>query len=203
MNSNMKSWQMNKLLQIKPFFLLILTTLMACSVSETNKSHTSPPADFLTSLAPLCNQTYLGKVVSDDPQDEDWRKEVLTLGPISCSDDGVVAMPLAVGDDTSRTWFLRPSENAIEFRHQHLLKNGDIDPVSDYGGYSADLKLKDGAWQVNFPADPKTVDIFKANGLDVSITNVWSFDYRPKAQLTYELNRENRHFRAEFDLFTP
>ena len=183
---------------IKYLSIVGLFFLSTCELAETANSPN--PEDFLAALSPLCNQTYLGKVVSDDPQDEDWRKEVLTLGPIGCSDEGVISMPLAVGDDTSRTWFLKPSDDAIEFRHQHLLKNGDIDPVSDYGGYSEDLDKADGVWSVNFPADPKTVAIFKGNGLDVSITNIWSFDYRPDVQLTYELNRENRHFRAEFDL---
>lgn len=182
---------------------IVITIIALTACSGGNTASDIAPNDFVAALAPLCNQTYLGEVVSDDPQDEDWRKAVLTLGPIGCSDNGVISMPLAVGDDTSRTWFLKPSENAIEFRHQHLLKNGDIDPVSDYGGYSEDLEKTDGAWSVNFPTDPKTVAIFKENGLDVSITNVWSFDYRPAVQLTYELNRENRHFRAEFDISRP
>lgn len=181
--------------------LISVILLAACSGGNTDSDIVLE--NFLSSLSLLCNHTYLGGVVSNDPQDEDWRKEVLTLGPIGCSEDGVIAMPLAVGDDTSRTWFLKPSDDAIEFRHQHLLKNGDVDPVSDYGGYSEDLNKTDEAWSVNFPADPKTVAIFKENELDVSITNIWSFDYRPAIQLTYELNRENRHFRAEFDLSDP
>ncbi len=176
--------------------ILAGVTLAAC-VIESSKAVS---ADFLSALAPLCNQTYIGQVTSDDPQDADWRAFDLTLGPIGCAEDGVISMPLAVGEDTSRTWFLTPSEDGIEFRHQHLLKDGSVDPVSDYGGYSQDLRFEGGAWLVDFPADPKTVDIFKATGLDVSITNIWSFDYRPKAQLVYELNREGRHFRAEFDL---
>lgn len=112
-------------------------------------------------------------------------------------------MPLAVGDDTSRTWFLTPADQNIEFRHQHLLKNGDIDPVSDYGGYSDALTLEGGEWTVDFPADGKTVKIFKDNGLEVSVSNVWTFEYREGLALNYELNREARYFRAEFDLTEP
>lgn len=192
----------------KPFMLvkgmkiLYLSFPLLLIVACSNQSNVATLAanDFLSSLSPLCDQIYIGQVTSDDPQDVDWRAVDLTLGPIGCSDEGAISMPLAVGGDTSRTWFLTPSEERIEFRHQHLLKDGSVDPVSDYGGYSQDLRFEDGAWLVDFPADTKTVDIFKATGLDVSITNIWSFDYRPKAQLVYELNREGRHFRAEFDL---
>lgn len=176
--------------------LLPLLALAACS----GKPSAPTAQGFLSALTPLCDQTYTGAVVSDDPQDEDWRREVLTLGPIGCSDEGVMSMPLAVGANTSRTWFLTPQDGRIEFRHQHLLDNGDIDPVSDYGGYSENLTLDGGVWTVDFPADEKTVKIFKETGLDVSITNVWTFEYRAGIFLNYELNRENRNFRAEFDL---
>lgn len=181
--------------------LITILSLSACSNVDVSKTVT--PSDFLTELSPLCGQTYLGKVVSEDPQDEEWRQAVLTLGPIDCETPSIIKMPLAVGDDRSRTWFLSPTKEAIEFRHQHLLKNGDVDPVSDYGGYSENLSLMDGVWSVDFPADEKTIKIFKETGLDVSITNVWTFEYVVGAQLNYELNREGRHFRAEFDLVNP
>ena len=176
--------------------LLPILFLTACA----GKPSAPTTQGFLSAMTPLCDQTYTGEVVSDDPQDEDWRKEILTLGPIGCSDDGVISIPLAVGEDTSRTWFLYPQDDRIEFRHQHLLKNGEVDPVSDYGGYSENLTLDGGVWRVDFPADEKTVKIFKNTGLDVSITNVWTFEYRAGIFLNYELNRENRNFRAEFEL---
>jgi hypothetical protein len=193
------------------FTLLALTLgslLMACSnAAETdtgeaalNKANTSETAAFMRALSNLCGNSYKGQVVSDDPQDADWRAVDLIVGPVDCASDDTVKMPLAVGQDTSRTWFLYPKNKTIEFRHQHLLKDGSVDPVSDYGGYAENLRKEDGAWLVEFPADAKTVDIFKKTGLDVSITNVWSMHYRPGAQFVYELNRENRHFRAEFDL---
>jgi hypothetical protein len=182
---------------------LAALTLAACSNPSQEGASDETIATssaFMAALSSLCGNSYKGKVVSDDPQDADWRAVDLIVGPVGCADDGTVKMPLAVGEDTSRTWFLYPKDDAIEFRHQHLLKDGSVDPVSDYGGYAANLKKDESVWSVDFPADPKTVEIFKATGLDVSITNVWSMMYRPNAQFVYELNRENRHFRAEFDL---
>ncbi len=186
---------------IKFISLSAFIVLLTCSGAKVSEPASS--TDFLAALSPLCNQTYTGQVVSDDPQDADWRASVLILGPISCSASGAISMPLAVGDDTSRTWFLTPADQNIEFRHQHLLKNGDIDPVSDYGGYSDALTLEGGEWTVDFPADGKTVKIFKDNGLEVSVSNVWTFEYREGLALNYELNREARYFRAEFDLTEP
>lgn len=172
---------------------------MACKGSnlvETDASLQNVMAD----ISALCGETLQGKVTSNDPQDEDWRQEVLVLGPISCSDETEIVMPLAVGKNKSRTWFLTWHGDRIEFRHQHLLDNGDIDPVSDYGGFSESFTIESNGWRVEFPADTKTAEIFIATGLEVSITNVWSFDYVNGTSLNYELNRQGRHFRAEFDL---
>lgn len=192
---------------MKQYFkrLFILTTclsLTACDGSGFVESGVSLE-NVIADVAALCGQTFKGVVTSDDPQDEDWRKEILVLGPIGCPSESQIVMPLAVGEDKSRTWFLTLDENKIEFRHQHLLDNGDIDPVSDYGGFSNNFTAESDGWRVEFPADAKTVDIFNATGLQISTTNIWSFDHIKGTSLNYELNREGRHFRAEFDLASP
>jgi len=152
-------------------------------------------------LQPLCGNTYLGAVTSGDAVDADWRSEVLKLGPVSCPEGGGFVMPLAVGDNTSRTWFITGAGDTLELRHQHLLDDGSVDPVSDYGGTIRGFPKSVGkAILMEFPVDDKSVAIFKANGLDASITNVWSLEYIPSQSFVYELNRENRNFRAEFDL---
>lgn len=151
-------------------------------------------------FAALCGNTYQGKVVSSDPQDEEWRQQVLTLGPVSCGSANSIAMPLAVGSDTSRTWLITGQGEDLELRHQHLHDDGSPDAVSLYGGkIAAPAKLVGAVWQMNFPADQKTIDIFNANDLQVSVTNIWTLEVS-ESLLVYELNRENRNFRAEFDL---
>lgn len=152
-------------------------------------------------FASLCGQTYTGKVVSTDPQDEDWRKEVLTIGPVNCTTSNTVLIPLAVGTNTSRTWVITGQGSSMELRHLHLLEDGSPDPVSEYGGpIRGEPVLTDNIWKMYFPADQKTIDIFNANDLSVSNTNVWTLEIKPGERLVYELNRENRNFRAEFDL---
>jgi len=175
--------------------LTIVFLLSACTHGNINQP------DVLQSL---CGKTYIGNVVSTDPQDEDWRKETLTLGPVKCSSAGYYELPLAVGSNTSRTWFITGEGSAMELRHQHLLDDGSIDPVSNYGGRIRGVPTFEAEkWTMYFPADRKTIEIFMANDLEVSVTNVWSLEIEPEKKLAYQLTRENRNFRAEFDLTNP
>ncbi len=149
----------------------------------------------------LCGNTYAGAVVSTDPQDEDWRKEKLVLGPVKCLTSTHIEMPLAVGANTSRTWVITGNTASLELRHRHLHADGSPDKVSQYGGYIDSVpRLVGEKWQMNFPADNKSIELFKANDLEVSVTNIWTLELHPGNSLAYELNRKNRHFRAEFDL---
>lgn len=172
----------------KPSLLISALCLVACSAAD-------PTAEFQTKLATLCGQTYMGQVVSDDAQDEDWRKEDLTLGPVRC-EGSRIEMPLAVGADTSRTWVLEPKGEGLHFYHIHAHSDGIEDAVSRYGGMAV---VKSGV-RATFPADDFTKDLFVKEDIAVSVPNVWSFDINPGVQLAYELNRPGRHFRAEFDL---
>jgi len=192
---------------MKKHFITLFALSSALALSACGEAIAPKPSstvkDVMTNISALCGQIFEGQVTSDDPQDEDWRKETLVLGPISCPSEAQIMMPLAVGENKSRTWFLTWTGQDIEFRHQHLLDNGDVDPVSDYGGFSQTFTADAQGWRVEFPADEKTVNIFNATGLQVSTTNVWSFDYVKGKALNYELNREGRHFRAEFDVSMP
>ena len=151
----------------------------------------------------LCGNSYAGRVVSGDPQDADWREQVLTLGPVECF-GGTYTMPLAVGEDRSRVWTLIEGVEGIEFRHAHTLPDGSPDPVTGYGGYAMYPTIA-GTYRntLRFPADATTREIFLANGLEASVDNVWSLTLEPGDTLTYALARPNRDFRAEFDLSEP
>jgi len=171
----------------KPY-LLLPVLLTACSAGD-------PAAEFKLKMQTLCGQTYTGQVVSEDPQDEDWRKEDLTLGPVRCL-GARIEMPLAVGADTSRTWVLEPKGEGLHFFHIHAHSDGTEDAVSRYGGMAV---IKSGV-RATFPADDFTKELFVRENIPVSVPNVWSFEINPDVQLAYELNRPGRFFRAEFDL---
>ncbi len=139
-------------------------------------------------------------MTSTDPQDEDWRKEILSLGPVNCPDNQTTVLPLAVGIDESRIWTLRlQSEGeALDFRHAHTLKDGTPDPVSGYGGVATAQTST--ALRAVFPVDEVSKNIFEENGLEASMTNIWSITIEPGRTMTYKLTREGRLFVAEFDL---
>ena len=168
--------------------------------SSTTSAAAAPLKQFQTHLQSLCGKSYLGQVTSTDPQDEVWRKEVLTLGPVTCPDKLTTVLPLAVGADKSRVWTLRLQESgtALDFRHAHTLKDGSPDPVTGYGGVATSQNSS--AIRAVFPVDDYSKNNFKENGLEVSMTNVWSIDINPGTTMTYNLNREGRNFVAEFDL---
>jgi len=174
--------------------------LAACSNSSPADA---PLQQFQTHLQSLCGQSYLGQVTSTDPQDENWRKETLTLGPVTCPDTFTTVLPLAVGADKSRVWTLRLEDGgtALDFRHAHTLKDGSPDPVTGYGGVATSDNSS--ATRAVFPVDDYSKNNFKENGLEVSMTNVWSININPGKTMIYNLNREGRNFVAEFDLTTP
>ncbi len=180
------------------YFIPCLFLLTACQ----SEVELLPQTEFAANLVELCGQTFEGQVVSEDPQDEDWRGEELTLGPVDCT-DVAVTIPLAVGEDESRVWTIMPpsaSEDWIKLTHAHTLEDGSPDPVTGYGGKTL---VEGTAIRQEFPADEYSKTLFRENGLDDSVGNIWALEIMPDEALVYELNREQRHFRAEFDLSDP
>ena len=141
--------------------------LAACSSPDA----ASPLIEFQTHLQSLCGNTYEGHVTSTDPQDDDWRKEVLTLGPVTCPADVTTVLPLAVGPDHTRVWTLELQDagQSLDFRHAHTLKDGSPDPVTGYGGVAtAENSTPTLAY---FPVDEASKVVFAENGLQASMTN--------------------------------
>lgn len=161
--------------------------------------------EFFENMSSLCDRTVEGRVVSEQPADADWIGQRLVLGPVTCKDD-VIFMPLAVGEDSSRTWVLAHyPEDMLEFRHRHTEPDGSPSAVTEYGGYNDTPPWSPDAQA--FPADVVTKKNFTENGIARSNTNVWTFRFSPNEEtLTYQLARPAtdtdpaRDFRAEFDL---
>ena len=184
--------------RLKTYALSVLATalLSACSGAPS----VSPLIEFQTHLQSLCGKTFKGRVTSTDPQDESWRKSVLTLGPVSCPNAETTVLPLAVGADHSRVWTLtlQDAGQNLDFRHAHTLKDGSPDPVTNYGGVATASNST--AVQAIFPVDEFSKKVFAENDLQPSMTNTWSIDIKPRTEMTYRLSREGRNFVAVFDL---
>ena len=80
--------------------------------------------------------------------------------------------------------------------HRH--EDGSEDAVTQYGGDSGAVT----AMRAEFPVDAYSIDMFQREGLTASVTNVWAMEITDN-MFAYELSRENRFFRVEFDLTEP
>lgn len=182
-------------------FSLIGVTAVAAVLSSCAVSSDDPKDAFFDNLTALCGGSYLGQVTSDQAVDADWIAAVLVVGPVTCEND-VIRMPLAVGDDQSRTWVMTRDGESLEFRHEHVEPDGSPSAVTQYGGFARD---GGSATRQAFPADDLTKANFTENGIAVSNTNVWTFEMSEET-LTYTLARPAtdtdpaRDFRAQFDM---
>lgn len=153
---------------------------------------------FMQAFAPYCGKAYAARVVQDNQPSAAWQQP-LVVHIRDCEED-VIRMPLHVGDDRSRTWVLTRHETFIDFQHIHLHEDGSPDGVSPYGGQSSP---GGSASSQDFPADQASQALFRANGLDVSVSNVWSLSFPNRDTLSYRLQRPGRLFEVQVDLSQP
>ncbi|NKF52212.1 hypothetical protein G3R49_16740 [Shewanella sp. WXL01] len=153
---------------------------------------------FMAAIAKHCGKAYAGKVVSTDAADADFANNYLVMHVRECGDKQI-KVPFHVGEDHSRTWVLTKTESGLQLKHDHRHKDGSEDKVTMYGGDTADSGSA--SWQ-SFPVDDYSINNFKENGLTQSVTNVWHMGINDKV-FTYQLTRENRNFKVEFDLTKP
>ena len=144
----------------------------------------------------LCGQAFEGRVITTDARDTDMASARLVMHVRECEGDKL-AIPFHVGEDRSRTWRITRTGKGLRLKHDHRHEDGKPDAVTMYGG---DTATPGTATRQDFPADEETKQVFRANKLEASLTNVWGIEVQPGKIFAYELNRENRHFRIEFDL---
>lgn len=173
--------------------LMIAVTLLAgCATAPP-----PAPADgFIAHLKQLCGKSYEGRLVSTDAADADFAGKKLVMGAVACT-DGEVAIPFAVAENRSRTWLITRSTTGVRLKHVHRHDDGKEDAVSRYGG---DTATEGSATRQEFPADDFSKQLFTANKLERSLTNVWAVEIFPGKLFAYELRRPGRFFRVEFDL---
>lgn len=171
-------------------FVLPVLFAAACSGGEP------APADaFMNALRAHCGQAYEGRVVSSDPADADFAGQRLVMHVRSCADTEI-RIPFHVGEDRSRTWVVTRTDAGLRLKHDHRHEDGSEDVVTQYGGDSSAIAS---AKRVEFPVDGYSIDLFNREGLTASVVNVWALEIDDQT-FAYELSRENRFFRAEFDL---
>ena len=149
---------------------------------------------FWGGLTLLCGKSFAGKLVSTDEVDADMADQDMSM-TVNCA-DGKINIPFAVGDNRSRTWMFSKTESGLNLSHRHNHEDGSEDTVSQYGGDTA----TDGTTtRQEFPADGFSIALFMLQELEASMANVWAVEITPEIY-AYELTREGRHFRVEFDV---
>lgn len=190
------------LIRLRP---MLLRSKLLVSALVLSACQPSPPdvegAEFMAQLSPYCGQAYEGRVVSDDPLDDDWKTETIIANFDVCTPTGV-RIPVHVGEDQSREWLLALGDDGlIALRHQHTHEDGTPDAVTMYGGKSA---AGSNATRQEFPADDRTKALFDEQEIPESKPNVWAMEIHPDDDMfAYELRRPERFFRLEFDLSDP
>ncbi|MGH8855355.1 MAG: hypothetical protein ACREWI_13885 [Telluria sp.] len=171
-----------------------LIPILAAACLFAGCAATAPPADprdqFMATLQGMCGQRFEGGLsYAVDPNSDFAGKKIATQ--VDCSAAGV-RMPVAVGEDRSRTWiFTRPAAG-LELRHDHRHPDGTPDKVTMYGGMAQDGGT---ARSQSFLADAYTASIVPG-----AETNVWTVSLSEDGKvLTYRLERHARP-RAEFVL---
>jgi len=180
------------MLRLPAVIVVILTAGVAAA---------SPPPHvaFMDNLNALCGKSFEGRLVSIDAADADFTGKKLVMGPVACA-DREVAIPFAVGGNRSRTWLITATAESLRLKHVHKHDDGSEDTVSRYGG---DSNSTGTAKRQEFPTDDFSKQLFTANKLDRSLTNVWALEIDPGKLFAYELRRPGRFFRVEFPLTQP
>lgn len=168
----------------------------AFAAGGCDRAATSPsPQDaFWATLQGLCGGAYEGRLVSNDAVDSDFAGQRMVVDFRECTADAIRA-PFHVGEDRSRTWVITRTQDGLRLKHDHRHEDGEKDAVTWYGG---DSRGEGTAARQEFPVDQYSIELFEREGLDVSTTNIWALE-ATDALFAYELSREGRFFRVEFD----
>lgn len=185
-----------------PVAILSALAVAACSQPESASAPeaTSPQDVWFANLSELCGQRFVGQVITDDPVDADFRNSRLLMHVRDCS-DSEIRIPFWVGEDRTRTWVItRNDDGGLTLKHDHRDPDGTAHTSHWYGGDTANEGTET---RQEFPVDQFSIDLFNANDMSVSTTNVWAVEVNPGETYVYELARPNRLLRVSFDLTNP
>ena len=187
--------------------LALIALAGACSQHVTPLSKIAPTTatqhdgthqQFFDAIAKRCGKAFAGKLVSTDAADVDMANKTMVMHISKCSANEI-RIPFHVGENRSRTWVLTRTEQGLRLKHDHRHEDGSEDAITQYGGNTA----TDGSsTRQEFPVDAQSIALFTANNMQVSNTNVWAVEIDAN-RFAYELRREGRLFRVEFDLTKP
>ncbi len=156
----------------------------------------SSQAQFWLALETLCGESFEGRVVQNQPANDEFDKARLVMHVRKCGPNEI-RIPFFVDENRSRTWVITRTETGLRLKHDHRHEDGNEDEVTQYGG---DTQQPGSSNEQEFYADGFTAQLIPA-----AATNIWTMEVRPGTKFAYGLRREgtDRRFRAEFDLTKP
>lgn len=184
----------------------ILNILFLCSLITLTFNVAGKPAPlvsipthdkFFDLIASQCGKAFEGKVVVDTEPSEAFAQR-LVMHVRSCT-DSQLQIPFHVGDDASRTWIITKTGSGLSLKHDHREKDGSDDKLTMYGGHTEDAGYDN---MQSFPADQYSKELFVKLGIPQSNGNIWQMFVYPN-KFSYQLIRQGRAFRVEFDLTKP
>lgn len=188
---------------------LLALLLSGCAAGDSAAPQTAAKPNvqdqFFEKLGRLCGQAFAGRLTSDAAQDSDMAGKEMVMHIRRCTPDRI-EIPFHIsgasggdGWDRSRTWIITRTATGLRLKHDHRRADGTPDPVTLYGGDTAELGSAD---HQTFPVDAESIAMFKANGLDASVTNIWTITVS-EHDYVYGLKRADRDFRVRFDFSQP
>lgn len=187
---------------LRPLLPISLALALAACASTTPRDVPAPQSTFFDRIGQLCGKAFAGRIVADQPAPtgvDPFTGKTLVMHVRECSGD-TIRIPFHVGDDRSRTWVLTRTASGLRLKHDHRHEDGSADAVTMYGG---ETQSPGTVSRQEFPVDAESQAMFTREGRSVSNTNVWAMEIAPGRSFVYELAREGRLFRVEFDLAAP
>jgi hypothetical protein len=174
--------------------MMLRSIILILIVSFSVKLHAQDKngaVQFWEVLQKHCGNAYEG-TLSETASNDAFTGKKLVMHVRAC-EGNVIRIPFFVGEDKSRTWFLKLEDNRITLKHDHRHEDGTEDKVTQYGGTASNPGLSN--IQV-FPADAYTAELIPA-----AATNVWWITINEN-EFSYNLRRigSDRLFIVKFDL---
>ena len=178
-------------------FLIAPFALIAC-VAELQIPSNSTQS-FTDNVRNFCGQAFIGKVMTTDPADKEWRTAEIKMHVRDCADEEI-KIALHVGDHRSITWLLREEDEVLALRHDHRQKDGSPSVLTFFGG-PAEIVTDTRA---EFSADQSSQTLFDSLSIPDAKERAWALEARPADNLfAYERRRPGHLFRIEFDTSKP
>ncbi|NVJ51166.1 MAG: hypothetical protein HWE11_12310 [Gammaproteobacteria bacterium] len=178
--------------------ILIITQASLLHAIEPPLISTQAQDEFFNAIKQHCGKSFRGKIVVDNQPSASFTNKALIMHVRECS-NFQLKIPFHVGKDASRTWIITKTGSGLSLKHDHRHADGQSDSLTMYGGHTVDSGFTN---VQSFPADAPTIEMFVAQGLPQSNTNIWQIYIYP-TKFTYRLIREGREFKVDFDLTIP